>query len=240
MSRKRSGVRRRTGRLCAQPLAALATAVGLLAYGAAVRAETTADLALAVFAATAFQPETAQPGSPAMVRKWRRPVRIAIAGLADPTMRRAVADRATLLSRLTGHDVALAAPGSTANLTVRVAAIYALRQDGVAGDCAVEVSVHQGEIVAGEVLLPADDPARFRHCLAEELAQVLGLLGDGWFNGASLFDDTSRASDLQPADRAALCLLYLPSVLPGMAVAQAIAEVRRALAQETGQRCLER
>lgn len=244
MSRKRSGARRRTGRQRAGPAAALAFALWGLTGVAGASADDPAARALAVFAATAFQPETAPSGTPAMVRKWRQPVRIAVSGLADAATQRAVADQAALLSRLTGHDVALAGPGATANVMVRVAAIYALRGDGVAGDCAVEVTVRRGEILSGTVILPADDRARFRHCLAEELAQLLGLLGDGPSGGPteglSLFDDGARASELQPADRAALCLLYLPSIEPGMAVAEAIANVRRALAAGPGQVCLDR
>lgn len=249
MSRKRSGARRHIGspggslggcpgeswkgsRRLLAAAGVIAAAVLLPAAGpaAAPPAAVPADTALAVLAATAFQPELGGATARRILRRWHQPVRIAITGLPSRRQAAAVARVAAELRRLTGHDIAMADPTRTANATVRFVSVYRLRQAGHPVDCAVSAVATAGVIQRAEVWLPGDEPSRFDHCLAEELAQMLGLFGDADLGGLSIFDDASRATALQPADRAALCLLYLAALRPGMPAAEATGLVRRLLA----------
>ena len=67
------------------------------------------------------------------------------------------------------------------------------------------------------------------HCLLEELAQALGAPNDSDREDASIFSEGSKASDLSPADRRVLWLLYHPEMMPGLSHGQALGLAQRLL-----------
>lgn len=79
-----------------------------------------------------------------------------------------------------------------------------------------------GPIRQALAFVPATlDEAAFRHCVAEETTQALGLPSDKGPAG-SVFNDDSVAQELEPIDRLLLRALYAPELRAGMPREQAM------------------
>lgn len=55
-----------------------------------------------------------------------------------------------------------------------------------------------------------------RHCIAEEMVQVMGIPNDACKYRPSLFCEDDLVDEMQPADRVLLRTLYDPRLKPGM------------------------
>lgn len=204
-----------------------------------------------------------QQSSPAALRRWDGPVRLALEfGDAVPAATRArdraVVDRfATRLARLTDHPVALGT--RRGNFTILVLdeterrAIAPRLQALVPGidsasqnlienlplsvSCLVLAFSRNGTNVYSDAvaIIRAELPDRTRDmCYFEEITQGLGLANDSPVARPSLFNDSAEFAVLTVLDEQLLRVLYDPRLSPGMTSAQAGPIVRRIAAELMG------
>jgi hypothetical protein len=91
---------------------------------------------------------------------------------------------------------------------------------------------HKGRIVAGAIAIGVDIPeSQSRHCILEELVQVLGLPNDACHYRPSLFCEHDRVFELTGPDAILLRTLYDERLEVGMIRAEAMPIVRRIIAE---------
>lgn len=90
---------------------------------------------------------------------------------------------------------------------------------------------HPGAIRQGAIVVGTDISAELRrHCLLEEMVQVMGLPNDACHYRPSLFCEQDRLADMAAADKILLKTLYDPDLRPGMPRAEALPAARRIIA----------
>lgn len=89
-----------------------------------------------------------------------------------------------------------------------------------------------GRISAGAIVVGTDISERVRkHCILEEMVQVLGLPNDACHYRPSLFCEDDYVMEMTPADRLLLQALYDNRLRPGMKRAEAMPIIRTILAE---------
>jgi len=187
---------------------------------------------------------------PAIIRKWAAAPNLALfvkPGFdADPYVRQIV-DQVHELAQLSGLPMHLSAPGGQANLRLGFypRADFA-RLPGSGSDADTEAFVatsaclgvsrldhgQAGSIVAGAIMIGTDiDEGLRRHCLLEEMVQMMGLPNDACFYRPSLFCEDDYVSGMTKADVLLVRTLYDPRLEPGMPRAQALPIVRQILTE---------
>lgn len=91
---------------------------------------------------------------------------------------------------------------------------------------------HPGDITTGAIVIGTDISERLRrHCIVEELVQVLGLPNDACRYRPSLFCEDDLVDEMTPADRILLATLYDKRIAVGMSRVDAMPVVRRVIAE---------
>ena len=83
-------------------------------------------------------------------------------------------------------------------------------------------SKKKGTIIRAEVYISTDSRAKAKHCLVEEIIQILGLPGDINMFEKSIFHDKSTQTSLTVIDKIMLKTLYFPGIKNGMTLADAM------------------
>ncbi len=186
----------------------------------------------------------------ARLTRFEGPVRVRMTGAVPPA---ATADLARLIARLraeAGIDIAPAAAGETAGITVeflpraqmqaivpqaacfvvpRVADWDEFRRKRF-GDATDWTTLTVRDRVA--VFIPADvAPQEVRDCLHEELAQALGPLNDLYHLSDSVFNDDNFHTVLTGFDMLVLRAIYAPELRSGMTRAEVAAVLPDLLAR---------
>lgn len=199
------------------------------------------------FVVVALGREMGGSESPA-VQKWVQSVRVGLFGGTE-LQRKAARGQIAELAHITGHPMALVRENGTAggnvNFSVHLPAreeIPALlkstypdspriRRRLVRTNCFFGYRTSAGdEILSAHVVVPDDlSAAKFRHCLAEEMSQAMGLPNDDSGISGSIFNDRNTGDVLSAKDRLFLKLLYRPEIRPGMKRAATVTAVRALL-----------
>ncbi|MGF1658753.1 MAG: DUF2927 domain-containing protein [Rubrimonas sp.] len=189
--------------------------------------------------------------------KWRGPIRYALAG--DAVTARDVATYAALaerLSRVTGLDIAAAAPGEQDNLLILILSrparrsaaeflemldgeaseglIYRLKGDDWEIPCAATVGVNPTDpvILQGVILIKAETTGLLREsCAHEEFAQALGPGNDFFGARPSIFNDDGEFALLTEHDEYLLRVLYDDRLRSGMRRHEAMPIVREVISE---------
>lgn len=202
---------------------------------------------------------------PDLLRKWVKPVRIAIEyGKTVPEEIKegdtaSIRGYAARLSRVTGHDIAL--DDNAPNFHVIIASEDD-RQDTVARVLALAPTIGAASRDIFEnpprkfycfvmtfgrpgasytlektiVLIRSEQPDLMRRsCIHEEIAQGLGMNNDSATARPSIFNDDNEFAFLTTHDEELLRLLYHPSLKPGMTLDQARPLISRILDGDPGQ-----
>lgn len=91
---------------------------------------------------------------------------------------------------------------------------------------------HPGDITTGAIVIGTDIPERLRrHCIVEELVQVMGLPNDACRYRPSLFCEADLVDEMTPADRILLATLYDKRIAVGMSQADAMPVVRQVISE---------
>lgn len=94
-----------------------------------------------------------------------------------------------------------------------------------------------GEIAVGAVMIGSDiDESLQRHCILEELVQIVGLASDACDYRPSLFCEDDHVMEMTPADRILVKTLYDPRLTPGMSRAEAMPIVAKIIAEHVAAR----
>ena len=153
--------------------------------------------------------------------KWMRPLILYLDG--EALYQSEIKKVTRLLSRLTGVKIQFSSVRERAN--VKVFLLTALEMEAVypTADCYAEIRFDETSysIESAKVLITADNSVMRRHCIHEELTQIMGLTNDSTLHEISIFNDNSRLTRLEREDRIMLVALYQPSIHPGMTETQA-------------------
>ena len=161
--------------------------------------------------------------------KWEQPIRARVFGFEARPFLPEVEEHLARLRRLSGLPIAVLRDlQSKANLNIWLlpaSEIYAWKRSG---PCYTEVWTSDSgfDIVAAHVYIATDEPNMRRHCILEELSQSLGLTNDSSLFRASIFNDASFLTRLEPWDEQMIYMLYDPRLRPGMTFDQALPAVR--------------
>jgi hypothetical protein len=94
-----------------------------------------------------------------------------------------------------------------------------------------------GSIAVGAVMIGSDiDEQLQRHCILEELVQIVGLASDACDYRPSLFCEDDYVMEMTPADRVLVQTLYDPRLTPGMSRAEAMPIVAKIIAEHVAAR----
>ncbi len=189
------------------------------------------------FLRTAFGAEYHLAGRVDRIRKYDRPVRIAVGGISRPDRHTELARIVSDIARRVRHlDIALADEDSEANVDVvfvrerelprTLARLYGRDRarditESLDPQCLSGFRKNDAfEIEHSDVILSIDTGEfTFRDCAYEELLQSLGPINDTdlpW----TMFNDDVRMGHFGMYDQYLLNLLYDPRVRPGMTITQ--------------------
>lgn len=172
-----------------------------------------------------------------VLNRWEGPIRYRVAGPATPAQRAIIDRQMAELDQLSGIGIAAGEPANfiihtgprpgaadlrTVFPSVGPSALSGLGQ----ARCFFLFQAEGGAIRQALAFVPAAlEEAAFRHCVAEETTQALGLPSDEGPAG-SIFNDDSAAQELAPIDRLLLRALYAPELRAGMPRGQAMQAIR--------------
>ncbi len=190
------------------------------------------------FFKVAFGAEYRLAGPSDRIRKFTQPVRVAIDGAKSPR-RRATLENvvATIGARIAHLDIALAAAGQAANLTVTLVRDRDMRRTietrlGKEHARAIRRRLdpqclsgfrrdERFAIERAEVILAVDtDDFTFRDCAYEEMLQALGPINDTDTVPWTMFNDAVRTGAFGVYDQLLLNILYDPRIRPGMSATE--------------------
>lgn len=189
---------------------------------------------------------------PALLRRWEKPVRVAVMTGSSESPEEAARDRSNVaafvsrLARLTGGDVAMVATEAEANFLILFmtdserqtfahelpklypgfapAVLTAMRS---VQDFCITYSFWEksnpSTYSAVIIQIPAEHPPFTKlSCVQEEMAQAMGLPNDSAEARPSLFNDNKEFALLTEHDAILLRMLYDPRLRPGMTAAEAL------------------
>lgn len=184
---------------------------------------------LRLFDEAVLNDESAQGGR---IAKWTGPVTILLLGPVEPHLPRLEAVVAEIAA-LTGLALELTTDaGRDAEIEVLVSEVPARRlPPGVAAEarrpsfaCAGAPTIRGGRIVRARVVINATElrPEEVSACLVEEIAQVIGLMGETRQERGTVLSDRIGYRGLGAIDRLLLRTLYDPRLTPGMPTDEAL------------------
>ncbi|MDE1463329.1 DUF2927 domain-containing protein [Spartinivicinus poritis] len=192
------------------------------------------DYLVSAFHRTAFYSEYPAQGVP--LRKWQSPVKIYIdsrVGFKDIQLQLVTA-QAEELAEITGHPVTITKEKSEANVVIvfahstKIPNVIVENGSGVPllnvaakSLCFFQIKVSRLDWVIQEaaIYIPPDTAravARLPGCVAEEMAQIMGLTNDDDQLFPTVFNDESVFDELTPLDKTLLKVLYNDKLKPGM------------------------
>ncbi len=215
------------------PIIALA-ALAWLWTGAPARAESLPPIEkiIAQFEEVVFKTEhgAGKLGKPLV--RWRGPIVARLHGAKAKTYKRDVQALFKELSNLTGQQFRIVAPNTTrpVNFDIRfVTQADVTARTGKAGfRCwgTMKGSRSKAAITYGEVLINTDTAFRAKHCIVEEITQLMGLPNDTPIIADSIFNEASKRTSLSLADKVLIRTLYDKRLKPGMSAKQAMPIVK--------------
>ena len=206
------------------------------------------DLLVKQFETVTFHDEYDQKREIDRVRKWVRPVNIALIGPLAERYRGAVERHARALSPLAGLPITVQ-PARNADTNIE---IHFVRWDDMEKTAAphapnpkwLKTIIDEStcmfifkrnaryEIVWAMIVVSTDEPVRnTENCLLEEMTQALGLPNDSELSYASVFSQRIVAPALTPDDQLVVRALYDARLKPGMPKREAIAAARGILSE---------
>lgn len=167
---------------------------------------------------------------PLRLRKWVRPIRLAVVGDERKEWSDAVARQVVRLGGATGHVIISVPAGEDANFLVsflsagdfaeaqkRLDAALRLKRPGKVYCQAIVMWDEAYRIVEALILIDRDiSSIRIRSCIIEETTQALGPLNDVATASRSIFNDSNDYTFLTDLDRLIVRVLYDPRIEPGM------------------------
>lgn len=201
---------------------AVAVAFVVLANPLAARADAlpSHEALVAQFREVVFRTEQGAGTEGKPVVKWATPIAARLHGDAAVAYRDDVEALFKTLANLTGLRFSIAPEGATANLDIRFMPTEEIRARSKLPriNCwgTFSGSRREGLITGAEVLITTDADQHTRHCIVEEIAQILGLPNDSGTMAESIFNDANKATQLPLADQILVRTLYDRRIRPNM------------------------
>ncbi|MEO5373904.1 MAG: DUF2927 domain-containing protein [Alphaproteobacteria bacterium] len=195
----------------------------------AAEALPSAEVIVEAFRQVVFRTEGGEGVQGKPLVRWAGPVSASMDGdaAAIATHRADIVTLFKELSTLTGLKFALVVPGQPTNLRIHFMPTAEIRR--VAGLPAINCfgrfqgSKENFVAMAGNVYISTDSEQKTRHCIPEEITQVLGLPNDTTLIPGSLFnDDNTTLRGLSLSDKILLRALYDRRLRPGMSASEAM------------------
>jgi hypothetical protein len=175
------------------------------------------------FQNVAFKIE-AKPPTPKPLTRWEGPIRARFADGNGSDYRGQIADLFRQLGRLTGLSIALAdQPPYNLDIYFMTEAEIRTKFDNPRANClgTLSGSKSSATIERAAVYISLQSEFRTRHCIVEEITQILGLTNDTQIVADSIFNDANRSTELSLPDRILVRTLYDPELKPGMTESEA-------------------
>ena len=172
------------------------------------------------FQEVVFLTDEGRVHTPKPLVRWSGPVVALLDGAEAQKWRPRVEKLFRTLSKLTGLPFRIVPKGEKANMAIIFRPTADIRritkQPGAR--CAGKLHGRKGEwLVRGAaVYISTDDDFRTKHCIAEEISQVLGLTNDTETPLDTIFKDSSRRTSLSLVDQILVRTLYDKRLKPGM------------------------
>ncbi|MBF0094247.1 MAG: DUF2927 domain-containing protein [Alphaproteobacteria bacterium] len=196
----------------------------------------TVDTLAAAFQEVVFKTESGPGSQGKPVVKWQGPIAASLEGAEAATYRKDIDALFKQLQLLTGLQFVVVAPGSPSNMTIRfmpTAEIRRIAQEtrincyGTFRGSSKDFSIRQAD-----VYISTDTEQKTRHCIPEEIAQVLGLPNDTPLIPDSNFnDDNTTLTGLSLSDKILVRTLYDRRIRPGMSAAEARPVARQVIGE---------
>ncbi|GEM_PF-5300375 len=179
----------------------------------------------------------------APARKWEKPITLKLHQQRGANYDTDVRSMVRKLASLSGMAFNIVARNDNAAINLHIVGLkdyLALRQQFNVPESPNEVSScffsleidGKGAINAATIAIPtAFGEDYVRHCIVEELAQVMGLTKDSSEIGQTIFDDTRNPCMMSDQDQILIRALYNRSIQAGMSEMRSMVGVRQALFQ---------
>lgn len=164
--------------------------------------------------------------------RWAGSILARLEGAPAPTYAAEITRLLRRLETLTGLSMRLVRRNEPSNLLVTFLSTAEIRKKlrMPKANCAGTLSGSRGIIRSAQVYISTDSDWRTRHCIVEEISQILGLRNDTIIIADSIFNDDSRRASLSLADQIIVRALYDRHLKPGMTRTRAMPIARRVIA----------
>lgn len=193
------------------------------------------------FRKIAFTAEGGADGEERKIRKWDKPITLKIHAVRGQQVKDLVQKTLRKLASLSGMAFNLVERGKEADINLHIVDLddyAALRSQFNVPESPWEVSScffsletdEKGAINKATIAIPAAFGEDYvRHCIVEEMAQVMGLTNDSPDIGPTIFDDTRNPCMMTDQDEILIRALYNRAIEPGMSEMRAMVGARQAL-----------
>lgn len=199
------------------------------------------DVLVTGFRQVVFKTEEGEGYHGKPVVKWRGPIAATLHGDAGAiaTYRKDVEKLFADLSKLTNMSLKVVEQGEPANMKINFMPTAEIRriikQPQINCYGSFQGSKTDYVAMAATIYISTDAEQKTRHCIPEEITQVLGLTNDTPLIPDSLFNDNNTGlRDLSLSDRILLRTLYDRRIKPGMSAEEAMPIARTIIAQLRG------
>lgn len=185
------------------------------------------------FNRVALKSETGGRDRHGRIIKWNGPIRVKLSGVTSGPIRDEVISMLHWLSALTGVQMVERAwlDSSNANLEIVFFQGPTNRVPNNENVCSAKVHHRGFVIVKATVRIMSNHQAIRRHCIVEELTQILGLLNDTDHLYPSIFNDWDRGQGLHAWDELMVRTLYDRRIRPGMRRRDALIAARHIMGE---------
>lgn len=185
------------------------------------------------FRQLALKSETGGRDRHGRIIKWRGPINVKLTGVTSGPIRDEVISMLHWLSALTGLEMKERSwlEGRAANLEIIFFQGPTHRVPNNENVCSAQLNHERFVIVHAKVRIMANHQAIRRHCIVEELTQILGLMNDTVHFYPSIFNDWFTGQGLFGWDELMVRTLYDRRIEPGMRTGEALTAARHVMGE---------
>lgn len=196
------------------------------------------DMLVRLFRDVVFKTEPGEGAQGKPLVRWETPIRARVMGEGWEAYRSHIDSLFQQLQKLSGLSIALAGPNEPANMHIHFlpTADIRKRMNAPGVNCGGTLSGKKDAwaITGAVVYISTESDFRTRHCIVEEITQILGLPNDTTFFDDTIFNDSSRVTALTLPDQILVRILYDKRLKSGMSERDATPIVRAIAAELHG------
>lgn len=193
------------------------------------------DTLVRLFNDVVFKTESGEGATGKPIVRWETPIRARAQGDGWETYRSHMEAQFQQLRKLTGLSIAFAQPNEPANMQIHFLPTAEIKKrmnaPGVNCGGTLSGSKSTATITSAIVYISTESDFKTRHCIVEEITQILGLTNDTTFFADTIFNDASVVTALTLPDQILVRMLYDRRLKSGMTAKDAAPVVRTIAAE---------